>query len=85
MLGAIARRGAGTSARRAFHTSAPLNRIYDSILDTVGDTPVVKINKMGPKDVTVYGAILACSHDAVRPRSLTRAMVLQPSASTSIH
>jgi len=54
MLGAIARRGAGTSARRAFHTSAPLNRIYDSILDTVGDTPVVKINKMGPKDVTVY-------------------------------
>ncbi|MEM6310667.1 MAG: pyridoxal-phosphate dependent enzyme [Pseudomonadota bacterium] len=27
---------------------------YDSILDTVGDTPVVRINRIAPKNVTVY-------------------------------
>lgn len=27
---------------------------YDSILDTVGDTPVVRINRIAPKGVTVY-------------------------------
>lgn len=29
-------------------------RLYDSILDTVGDTPCIKINKLGPKKVTLY-------------------------------
>ena len=29
-------------------------RRYDSILDTVGDTPVVRINRIAPKNVTVY-------------------------------
>ena len=27
---------------------------YDSILDTVGDTPVVRINRIAPNGVTVY-------------------------------
>ena len=27
---------------------------YDSIVDTVGDTPVVRINRIAPKNVTVY-------------------------------
>lgn len=27
---------------------------FDSILDTVGDTPVVRINRIAPKNVTVY-------------------------------
>lgn len=27
---------------------------FESILDTVGDTPVVKINRIGPKNVTMY-------------------------------
>lgn len=27
---------------------------YDSILDTVGNTPVVKVNRIGPKNVDVY-------------------------------
>ncbi len=29
-------------------------RLYDSILDTVGDTPCVRINRIAPSDVTVY-------------------------------
>ncbi|AZQ68010.1 pyridoxal-phosphate dependent enzyme [Silicimonas algicola] len=28
--------------------------LFDSILDTVGDTPVVRINRIGPDHVTVY-------------------------------
>lgn len=28
--------------------------IYDNILQTVGNTPIVKLNKLGPKDVNVY-------------------------------
>ena len=29
-------------------------RLYENILDTIGDTPVVRINKLGPKNVTIY-------------------------------
>ncbi|WP_071674879.1 PLP-dependent cysteine synthase family protein [Nioella nitratireducens] len=29
-------------------------RRYDSILDTVGDTPVIRINRLGPDHVTLY-------------------------------
>jgi cysteine synthase len=29
-------------------------RLYDSILDTVGDTPVVRLNRIAPNGVTVY-------------------------------
>ena len=29
-------------------------KLYDSILDTVGDTPCVKINRIAPEHVTVY-------------------------------
>ncbi len=29
-------------------------RLYDSILDTVGDTPCVRINRIAPSNVTVY-------------------------------
>ena len=27
---------------------------YDSILDTIGNTPVVRINNIGPKNVNIY-------------------------------
>lgn len=29
-------------------------RLFPSILDTVGDTPVIRINRIGPSNVTVY-------------------------------
>ena len=31
-----------------------MTQIYDSILDTIGNTPVVKINRLGPKHVNLY-------------------------------
>ncbi len=35
-------------------TTSGRGRLFDSILDTVGDTPVVRINNLAPKGVTVY-------------------------------
>lgn len=41
--------------RRTIHASAPALRVYDSILDTVGDTPIVRLNNIVERDdVTVY-------------------------------
>ncbi len=31
-----------------------MNTLYDSILDTVGNTPIVKLNNIGPDDVNIY-------------------------------
>ncbi len=29
-------------------------KTYDSVLDTIGDTPVIRINKLGPNNVTIF-------------------------------
>ena len=29
-------------------------RLYDSVLDTIGDTPVIRINHLAPKGVRLY-------------------------------
>ncbi|MEM6577236.1 MAG: pyridoxal-phosphate dependent enzyme, partial [Pseudomonadota bacterium] len=29
-------------------------RLYDSVIDTVGDTPVIRVNRIAPDHVTVY-------------------------------
>ncbi|MDH3821756.1 MAG: pyridoxal-phosphate dependent enzyme, partial [Gammaproteobacteria bacterium] len=31
-----------------------MNGIYNNILETIGNTPIVKLNKLAPKDVNVY-------------------------------
>ncbi len=31
-----------------------MNRLYSNILETVGNTPIVRLNKIGPKDVNIY-------------------------------
>jgi len=31
-----------------------MNRLYSNILETVGNTPIVRLNKIGPEDVNVY-------------------------------
>lgn len=33
--------------------------IYDSVLDTIGNTPVVKINRLGPENQTIYAKLEA--------------------------
>ena len=35
-------------------TTRGRGRLYDSILDTVGDTPVIRINNLAPEGVTIY-------------------------------
>ncbi|WP_420558415.1 cysteine synthase A [Roseovarius sp.] len=35
-------------------TTTGRGRRYDSILDTVGDTPVIRVNRIAPEGVTVY-------------------------------
>ena len=35
-------------------TTAGRGKLYDSILETIGDTPVVRINRIGPDNMTVY-------------------------------
>src|SRR3954467_8960593 len=36
-----------------------MGRIYSSILETVGNTPVVKINRLSPPDVNLYAKVEA--------------------------
>ena len=31
-----------------------MNGIYNNILETIGNTPIVKLNKLAPKDVNVF-------------------------------
>jgi cysteine synthase len=38
----------------AARTTSGRGRLYDSILETVGDTPVVRINNLAPKHVRLY-------------------------------
>jgi len=35
-------------------TTAGRGRLYDNVLDTIGDTPCIRINALAPKDVTIY-------------------------------
>ena len=38
----------------AIRTTAGRGRLFESILDTVGDTPAVRINNVGPAHTTIY-------------------------------
>ena len=44
---------AAASSRRAVAV-APKAKLYDNILETIGDTPIVKINRLAPEGVTMY-------------------------------
>ncbi|MET3579045.1 cysteine synthase A [Mesorhizobium robiniae] len=40
--------------QRKIRTTAGRGRLFDSVLDTVGDTPVIRINNLSPDHVTIY-------------------------------
>jgi cysteine synthase len=42
------------TSKAAIRTTHGRGRLFDSILDTVGDTPAVKINRLGPAHATIY-------------------------------
>jgi cysteine synthase len=39
---------------RAMRSTAGRGRLYDSIIDTVGDTPCIRINRLAPEHVELY-------------------------------
>jgi len=39
---------------QAIRTTKGRGRLYDSILETVGDTPTIRVNNLGPKAVRLY-------------------------------
>jgi cysteine synthase A len=49
-----ARAAAAVRPTRARRTVTPQARIYENILETVGNTPVIKINQLAPEGVTIY-------------------------------
>ena len=40
--------------QQEIRTTAGRGRLFDSILDTVGDTPVIRVNNLGPAHATIY-------------------------------
>jgi len=54
MIGVQAMRQRLLGLERAISTTAPCRAIYSDITKTIGNTPVVKINKMAPADVDLY-------------------------------
>ena len=58
MLSRVARQAVRAVGSRSLHVTRPAARIYDSVLDTIGDTPVVRLNSVPTrKDVTVYAKL----------------------------
>lgn len=46
-------RRSAAPAKRAVAVT-PKARLYDNILETIGETPIVKINRLAPEGVTMY-------------------------------
>ena len=42
------------STKGTLRSTSGRGRLYQSILDTIGDTPVIKVNKLAPDHVTIY-------------------------------
>ena len=41
-------------AKGKLRTTAGRGRLFDSVLDTIGDTPCIRVNNLAPKGVTLY-------------------------------
>ena len=39
---------------KTMRTTQGRGRLFDSVLDTVGDTPAIRINRLAPEGVEVY-------------------------------
>jgi cysteine synthase A len=49
----VARRGLA----KGFHSTASTSKLYNDILETIGNTPVVRINKLAPAHVNLYAKL----------------------------
>ena len=50
--------------------------LYDSILDTIGNTPIVKLQRIGPAHATVYAKVEAFNPGGSVKDRLALAIVL---------
>src|SRR4029079_18375277 len=41
-------------AKGKLRTTNGRGRLFDSVLDTIGDTPCIRVNNLAPKGVTIY-------------------------------
>lgn len=48
-----------TQIERQLHRQVPAPMLFSSVLDTVGNTPIVRINNLGPQHVTLYAKLEA--------------------------
>jgi len=39
---------------QGFRTTSSQNRLFDSVLETVGNTPCIRVNNLAPDGVTLY-------------------------------
>src|SRR5438477_2946835 len=46
--------GRQTMANGKLRTTAGRGRLFDSVLDTIGDTPCIRVNNLAPKGVSLY-------------------------------
>ena len=46
--------GQASVGKRAIRTTAGRGRLFDSILDTIGDTPAIRVNNLGVEGRTLY-------------------------------
>eukprot|EP00929_Paragymnodinium_shiwhaense_P081151 TRINITY_DN423_c0_g1_i1.p1 TRINITY_DN423_c0_g1~~TRINITY_DN423_c0_g1_i1.p1 ORF type:complete len:382 (-),score=91.73 TRINITY_DN423_c0_g1_i1:486-1631(-) len=48
---------AASTSSRALATSAPRHTVYENITETIGETPVVKLNRLSPPGRTIYAKL----------------------------
>ena len=42
------------ASKNGIRTTSGRGRLFDSVLDTIGDTPCIRVNNLGPDHVTIY-------------------------------
>jgi cysteine synthase A len=54
----VARGGAGNLSARALHgSSASRHQLYNDVTETIGNTPIVRVNRMAPEGVELYAKL----------------------------
>jgi cysteine synthase len=53
-VGSAAKPEKGTTMSGKLRTTNGRGRLFDSVLDTIGDTPCIRVNNLAPKGVTLY-------------------------------
>ena len=66
--------------QQGIRTTKGRGRLYDSILDTIGNTPIVKLHRLAPKHVTLYAKVESFNPGGSVKDRLALAIVLDAEA-----